>query len=201
LQHVDIHSDQTLAIQIKSGDIKAFETIYHRYKARLYYYALSYLSVSDEVNEIIQNTFVSLWEHRLDINEAKSLKSFLFTITVNQVFNYLKHQVVQKEYASSYLNTTTEADLSTQKEIYFNDLNRYLEKIVEKLPDQQQRVFKMSRWEGLSNEEIARNLGISIRTAENLLYRATKSIKESLNDEKLLVLFIICYSTEVYLSI
>jgi RNA polymerase sigma-70 factor, ECF subfamily len=198
LLHEVPHSDQILASQLQKGDIEAFDAIYHRYKTRLYYCALKYLDLQDEAEEVVQNTFVMLWERRSIIDESKSLKNFLFRITVNQVLDFLKHQVVQNQYATDYKNITSEEDHSSQKEIYFNDLTNYLQKIIEKLPDQQQRVFKMSRWEGLSNEEIACCLGISIRTAENLLYRATKYIKENIIDEKFLILFIIFYSTINY---
>ncbi|HEX3009346.1 MAG TPA: RNA polymerase sigma-70 factor [Bacteroidales bacterium] len=190
----DKYTDQFLGTQIRSGNIEAFEVIYHKYKMRLYYYARHYLNDPGEVEEIVQNTFISLWEHRTDIDENKSVKNLLFRMTVNQVFNVLKHQVVLKEYAETYLLDNAEEDNSTQKEIYFNDLKVYVDRIVDTLPSQQQRVFKMSRWQGLPNDEIARSLGISVRTAENLLYRATRYIRQNLADEKMLVSFILCFS-------
>jgi RNA polymerase sigma-70 factor (ECF subfamily) len=161
---------------------------------RLYYYARHYLNDPGEVEEIVQNTFISLWENRADIDETRSVKNLLFRMTVNQVFNVLKHQVVLKQYAETVLLNNAEEDNSTQKEIYFNDLKGYVDKIVDTLPSQQQRVFKMSRWQGLPNEEIARSLGISVRTAENLLYRATRYIRQNLADEKMLVSLILYFS-------
>lgn len=194
MQTDGLHSDQFLASQLQKGNIEAFETIYHRYKKRLYYYAFDYLKNQQECEEIIQNTFISLWENRSNIDITKSIKSYLFRITVNQVLNFLKHRVVEKQYADSYLTEVADTDFSTQKEIYYNDLKNYVDKIVDKLPEQQQRVFKMSRWGGASNEDIAQKLGISIRTAENLLYRASKFVKENLTDERIVLLIILSCS-------
>ena len=185
------YSEPLLISRLKAGDIRAFEMIYHRYKLRLYHFAFGYLNVRTEAEEIVQNVFLHLWEYRSHLDETKSIKSFLFKATVNQVYNFLKHQVVEKQYESKFLKEAPEADDTTQKEIYYNDLVHQVDKIVRKLPRQQQNIFTLSRWQGLTNDAIAHNLGISIRTVENLLYRAIKFIKDNLPDKVLLVIFFI----------
>lgn len=184
-------SEPFLISQLKDGDIRAFEIIYHRYKLRLYHFAFGYLNVQTEAEEMVQNVFLNLWEHRSSLDETKSIKSFLFTSTINQVYNFLKHQVIEKQYESLFIKGAPGVDDTTQKEIYFNDLVHHLDKIVKKLPRQQQNIFQLSRWQGLTNDAIAHKLGISIRTVENLLYRSVKFIKNNLPDRLLLFIFII----------
>ena len=96
--------------------------------------------------------------------------------------------VVEKKYATNYSVQNSVSDNSTQKQIFFNDLKTSLNRIVDKLPEQQSRIFKLSRFDGFSNKEIATKLGISLRTVENLLFRASKFVKKQLEDEKLLIL-------------
>jgi RNA polymerase sigma-70 factor (ECF subfamily) len=79
-----------------------------------------------------------------------------------------------------------EEDDYSQRSIYFNDLKQRIESLVEHLPAQQQKIFKLSRWDGLSHDDIARQLGLSVRSVENQVYRALKFIKEHLKEEYLI---------------
>jgi len=191
LDEKPLNIDNKLTIQLKKGNIKAFEEIFNRYKSQLYFFALGYLKSTSEAEEVVQDTFLSLWEHRESLIDSLSLKSYLYRITTNTIYNHLKHMAVRRKYAEFAILNMSEEDDDTQKRLDLKDLENRLENITEKLPDQTRKVFKMSREEGLSHDEIAKQLGISVRTVENLIYRALKFIKENLKDERLLILLLI----------
>ena len=65
----------------------------------------------------------------------------------------------------------------TYEHVFFHDLERSINSIVDTLPSQQQKVFQLSRLEGLTNKEIANKLDLSVRTVENQIFRALKFIK------------------------
>lgn len=190
MDSICLNNDVELIRRLKLGEIKAFEVVYNKYKSKLYFFAFSYLKSHAETEEVVQNTFISLWEHRNSIEETLSFKSYLYKITVNKIYNQLKHLAVQKKYEEFILQHDTVEDDCTEKDLDRRELEQTLNSIVSKLPEQQKKVFRMSRVNGLSHEEIAVELNISIRSVENHIYRAIKSIKESLKPEYLILLVV-----------
>ena len=183
-----LYSDDSLALHLKNGDEKAFEIIFNQYKAKLYFFALSYLRSSSETEEIIQNVFLSLWEHKQLINETLSIKNYLYKITVNHVYNHLKHEAVRQKFIDYSLVNQLKEDDGLQQNSDFNDLKKTIDDLIERLPAQQQKIFKLSRWDGRSHDEIAKQLGISVRSVENQVYRALQFIRTNLKEEYLVVM-------------
>jgi RNA polymerase sigma-70 factor, ECF subfamily len=176
-----LHSDLSLVINLRNGDKKAFEAIFNKYKLKLYYYALSYLQSKEEAEEVVQNAFIALWEHRQTLNELLSIKNYLYKSVVNHIYNHLKHEAVRQRYMDYTSKTMVEADEHVENEIIYNDLEKNLTSLIGYLPPQQQTIFKMSRFDGLSHAEIAEKLGLSVRSVENQVYRALKYLKENLS--------------------
>ncbi len=177
------YNDKQLIIKLKRGDRKAFETIFYRYKARLYYFALGYLHSKDDAEEIVQTTFVSLWEHRHLIIEKLPIKNYLFRIEVNSIYNYLKYQAVRRKYEERTLKTVTITENYTEDYLHEEELSKALGDIIKQLPERQREVFNLSRRDGMSHGEIANSLGLSIRSVENQVYRSLKFIREKLKRE------------------
>lgn len=181
------NSEAFLVGRLQQGDKEAFELIFNEYKEKLYYFSLSYLHSSSETEEVIQNVFISLWENRQLVKDQGTLKSFLYKITVNLIYNYFKHQAVHQKYLNhiSFMNMLE--DDHSQQTIFYNDLKDIIDALIENLPLRQQLIFKLSRHVGLSHSEIASRLGLSLRSVENQIYRAIKYIKENLGEEYKLV--------------
>jgi len=178
-----LYSDKRLITDLKNGDKKAFEAIFSRYKNRIYYFALKYLHSAVEAEELVQNTYISLWEHRHLLNEQLPVKSYLFKIAVNSVYNYYKHEAIRKKYLDRLLYSYPDMENTTQNSVEESELHKMIDTLMENLPLKQRLVFNMSRWEGLSHTEIAKRLNLSLRTVENQIYRALKYIKENLSEE------------------
>jgi len=185
--------DKDLISRFKSGDMAAFKKIYDSFSKPLYRFALSYMKDSFEAEEIVQDVFLKLWEKRDEIDEQKSFKSYLYRITVNKIFNELKHRVVKRKYDQHLLNIDQVSEETPESSLQFQELNNKLEHILSKLPEQQRNIFIMSRWQGLSNAEIAQNLSLSARTVENQIYRAAKFIKLHLSNDYPIVILVIVF--------
>jgi RNA polymerase sigma-70 factor (ECF subfamily) len=182
-----LNSDEYLIRRLKEDDNHAFELVFNKFKDKLYYFTLGYLHSSHETEEIIQNVFVSLWENRYSLKEEFSLKSFLYKITVNHIYNHLKHEVVRQKYVDHIvLNESNIEDDRSEESIFYNDLRNTIDTLIGELPVRQQTIFKLSRKEGLSHVEIAQRLGVSVRSVENHIYRVLKHIREKLRNEHLL---------------
>ena len=185
--------DRLLIQNLKAGDMKAFQEIFVTFSERLYNFTYSYLKDSFESEEIVQEVFLRIWEMREEIDEDKSFKSFIYRMTVNKVFNQMKHQVVRQKYEKYLLNFDHSLSESPEARLHFKELDERISMLLKKIPEQQRNVFKLSRIDGLSNPEIADKLGLSIRTVENQIYRATKFLKENLKSDYLFILFLFCY--------
>lgn len=176
-------SDSSLVSRLKKGDKGAFEVIFHEYSPKLYFFSLSYLHIEAEAEEVVQNVFVSLWEHRCALDETRSLKSYLYKATVNHIYNYFRHEAIRRKHLEHVLRQGLAGDNSSEKKLDMDELTTSLESLVERLPQMQRKIFKMSRWEGLSHGDIAQQLGLSVRSVENHIYRSLKFFKENLKEE------------------
>jgi len=186
------HIDRLLVRRLKNGDEQAFQAVFDFFGENLFHFACSYLKNAASAEEIVQEVFLRIWEIREDIDEEKSFKSFLYRITVNKLLNHLKRQVVRQKY-EAYLSGDDQSFYeSPEATLHFSELEEKVSLLIKKLPEQQKNIFKMSRLDGMSNPEIAETLGLSIRTVENQVYRATKFLKENLKEEYLIgVLFLL----------
>ena len=198
MTEIDEHIDERLIGRFRRGDMDAFRKIYDSYSQALFRFANSYLKDSFEAEEIVQDVFLKVWEKREDVDVQKSLKSYLYRITVNKVFNELKHRVVKQKYEKHAQNLDQVTGETPESSIQFQELNKKLDILLTKLPEQQRTIFIMSRWKGLTNAEIAEQLNLSIRTVENQIYRAAKFIKLHLNDHYPILVLLIAFGYQSF---
>jgi len=187
----NIHNDCILAARIKDNDLEAFETLFNRYKKRLYFFSIRYLSDHVEAEEVVQTVFISVWEHRKSLDESKSVKSYIFKSAVNLIYNFLKKEAVRRKYLDSELRNFEKSANQTYDNIFRDDLEKRINIILSSMPPQQHKIFTMSRSDGYSIETISKKLGVSVRTVENQIYRASKLIKENLKSDIFLIYVIL----------
>lgn len=188
------HIDEKLILRFKNGDIDAFRNIYDTFCDPLYRFTYSYLKDSFEAEEIVQDVFLKVWEKRSEVDLKKSFKSYLYRIAVNKVFNELKHRIVRQKFEQHAMRQEHSTSETPETSIQFNELNKKVEQLLTELPEQQRNIFIMSRWKGLTNSEIAEQLGLSVRTVENQIYRAARFIKLHINDNYPLLILLIIFN-------
>jgi len=182
-----LNSDAALVKRLRKNDKQAFELIFNKFRDKLYYFTFGYLHSQAETEEIIQNVFVSLWENRDMLKEVYPIQNYLYKVTVNHIYNYFKHQSVRQKYAEHIAFELPIEDHHTEQNIKANDLEEIVDTFVEELPLKQQLIYRLSRREGLCHTEIAQQLGLSVRSVENQIYRALVYIRQKLREESLLI--------------
>ncbi|SFN23140.1 RNA polymerase sigma-70 factor, ECF subfamily [Chitinophaga sp. YR627] len=179
-------SDIRLWNAVRNDDQQAFTRLFDKYWAAVYNTCSRQLKDKDVCQEIVHDIFLSLWTRRQTL-VIESFPAFLLTATRYQIYSRRKvKQLVLpgvEELSDSDL-TSNEADTRIRQ----SELNVQLQQLLSLLPPRCQQIFKMSRFEYLSNDEIAEKLHISKRTVENQLTYALQHLRVHLKDIVALVI-------------
>jgi RNA polymerase sigma-70 factor (family 1) len=177
---------------LKNGSSPCFEALYHRYSGKLYNFVMK-VSKGDSfmAEELVQRTFIKVWETKDNINPDKSFISYLCTIAKNMLLNEYEHQTVQYIYSEYVKVNMADVDSSTENEVDKNLLEEYIDKLADNLPPKRREIFILSRKEGLSNKKIAERLHITESTIETQLSKALASMKSQMQKHYELILIIL----------
>jgi len=181
--------------KVQQGDLSSFEILYGTFYPGLCRYAFQLLNDRFIAEETVQDVFLKLWETRHTVfSQGGSLKKYLYRITHNQCINILKKSKTQKAGVIRLVSFDAWAAISEKygfdeyliEKIETEETSALVDQIVEQLPPQCREIFRMSRNDEKTNEEIARQMGLSESTVRVQLYRATQRIQKEL-------LFILCF--------
>ncbi len=191
-----IYSNQQLYQILKKGDQSSFKIVYDHFYSRLYYFVLEYVSNSDIAENVVQDTFLTLWEKYKQLTEDTNLNAYLYTVAKNNSLKFLRDQKYsQKLFISNQLSSAElELNVSSLEKLdtsilVFEEIETIINQTLESLPEQCRIVFEFSRFEQKKNREIAELLGISTKTVEGHITKALKAFKSSLKEYLPLVVF------------
>ena len=184
-------------------DEKMFEFIFKAYFPRLMAFARKFVEDRSVAEDIIQDVFLKVWINRKEIEE-ETFKSYLFTLVRNACMNYVKHKRIADNCSLDIQDTITKEGLyyadffsDPLHQTIFNEINQEIENVIEGLPDQTKRVFRLSRFEGMKNSEISELLNISIRTVEKHNTKALQKLKIQLSAHFLYVVVVLDLAKEL----
>lgn len=154
-----------------------FDFVFQYYYSSLCAFAESILKDEEAVEDIVQDLFVRLWLKADEIKIQGAIKNYLFSSVRNRCFDYLKHKKVKARSAQILLHTSEGEDITPETWLAESELREVIERSIETLAPRCQEVFRLSRFEGLKNQEIADKLGISKRTVELQISNALKVLR------------------------
>ncbi len=154
------------------------------------------LSGSREVaEEVVQETFIRIWEKRAYLQELEQAKGYLYQVFRNVLFAYFRQLAMQKKKEGAILEFYgDEGDEGVHEKIRMEARLALIQDSLQHLTPQQAQVFRLIRMEGLSRNEAAQRLGISPNTVRNLLAGATNVLRDKTNGTELAVLFFLAFS-------
>jgi len=164
--------------QLKEGNRDAFFFIYEGYHAKLYAYILKFVKAPAFAEDILQEVFLKIWEHRLKINPSLSFNAYVYKICRNTLFDYIKKMAADKEVKSVLIQHMAESDDAADARLLSRQYDVVLNLAVKRLPAQRRNVFRLCRQEGKKYEEVAEILQISKNTVKEHMVMAVKSIRE-----------------------
>ncbi|MDR2765115.1 MAG: RNA polymerase sigma-70 factor [Tannerella sp.] len=181
--------DQQISVEkIKQGDIDSFERLFRLYYKRMCIYADNIVENSLEAEEIVCSMFVRLWEKCGQLHIHTSLESYLVSSVHNAALNYLKRLEIENRYREKvqyqlkYMDLLHPEGFDTPLTAMLDkELSEHIEKALATLPPQCREVFVSIMMDGLSYEEVAKKLNVSINTVRTQITRAIKKMRTALS--------------------
>lgn len=160
-----------------------FHELYAIYSGRLFSYCLKYTKREEDAEDIVQDVFIRLWQYRESIRPGTSVSSLLFIMSRNLLVSAYRRVLLSSQYADYLAYRQSLLPNDPAKDIHYRDFLNLISSNLDKLPKSQRRIFILSRFDGLSNDEIAESLSLSIQTVKNQLSSGTKKLRELLKYE------------------
>lgn len=173
-------TDGELVDLLIQGNHEAYTEIYNRYSRVLYIHAYNKLCDRDEVKDIIQELFTTIWLRRAELSSEKNLRGYLYQAIQNRVLKVYAHKKIRAGYIESFQKVNEAGSQITDHLIREKQLAAIIEKEVSVLPEKMRIVFMMSRRDHLSHKAIAERLGITEATVKTHVNHALKILKTKL---------------------
>lgn len=182
-------SDSDLQNLLIKGNVRAFEELYNRYHDLLYGYIYNKLRNREEAQDIVHDVLVKIWDKREQLANVKSLKSYLFTAVRNRAFDLFTKKKISDKYLLSLEDALEKYNPSADYLVREKELEHYIRIQIDQLAPKMKEVFKLSRYDYMSNGEIADLMGISKNTVETQIKRALKVLRYKLTTLLSILLF------------
>jgi RNA polymerase sigma-70 factor (ECF subfamily) len=173
-------TDAQLLEQVKGSDVEAFRRLFERYQPILFRQVFFQTNKTDQAHDIVQQTFISVWEHRRSIRSHLSFLAYILRISRNLVYDAVKHQKI-RDRIDVTLPPPAKSELDDPAEaLHLAVLQEKITSIINDLPRKCREIFLLSRFEGKTNQEIADSLQLSVRTVEHQISNALKVLRKHL---------------------
>ncbi|MCB0630620.1 MAG: RNA polymerase sigma-70 factor [Saprospiraceae bacterium] len=162
------------------GNQQTFNEWYDAYHRRIYFFSLKSTGDVTEAEDLTQTIFLKIWENRNLLSHDIPLESQLFKIARGVVIDHYRSKTAQQRFLFTFnQNQSTATEENTDPDISVNKIES-IKKAIEELPSKRREVFKLSRYHGLSYEEIADELSISKNTVHVHISKALSALRKKL---------------------
>lgn len=184
------YNEKALLLQIAAGDELAYRQVFNSHWNQIYQVALSFLKTPGDAKEAVQTVFIKLWEKRHKLPEVENFDAWLFIVARNTIVNIL-HQQASFVDVAQVEDTVPEDYLTPDSLLEYKQTASLIQDAIAQLPPQQSLIFRLSREQGLTHPQIARELNIAPATVKSHMVRALNTIREYVRKQGTSVLLII----------
>ena len=179
--------DTDLILSIINGDKVSFDVFYKKEYNKVLFYAFQYLHSETLAEDIVQESFLALWEKRTLLDPSFPIQPYFYSIVKNRCLNLLrklahdkklKDELLQREYRASIISLTDE---SSEIIIKFQ-LEEYIKNTFDELPEKVSTIFMLNRIQGMTYQEIAERKGVSVKVVEYHITQALKLFRKRLKE-------------------
>lgn len=181
-------TDDELLILLQIGNERAFTVIYERYHKLLYVVAYKYLKDNDSAKDAVQQIFLKLWESRTLLSININLRNYMYTMLKNHLLNEIRNNYTALEKNYELAQETVQYENEILSKLEEKEMTEQLYRAIADLPEQKRAVCLYKLKDGLSNQEIATKMQLSIPTVKTHYSQAIKLLREHF--DKLLILLL-----------
>lgn len=175
---MDHSVDKRTIVRLRRGNAEAFRSIFNMFSTRIFHFCNKLLPSKEEAEDVVQKTFMALWEQREQLDETKDILKYLYSIARYNTYQaFRKHFAIQDSISgdSDFLELSQN---DTEEQIDFSETQHIISKIIERLPPKRKEIFKLNRLDGLTYREIAAKLNISENTVDTQMRKSLQFLKE-----------------------
>lgn len=176
-----LSDEYQLVSLLKEGDRQSFETLYRHYGSRLTGYLIKMTKSEYLAAEILQETFLKIWNGRDRIDPSRSFRSYLFKIASNLVYDFFRKVSSDAKLQSALIERATDTTVQTLEESLSAEDIRQLHHAIRELPSKRRRIFELVKIEEHSYAEVSSILNVSTSTINDHIVKATKALREKLH--------------------
>lgn len=197
MENSDINEKEFI-LKIARGDTNSYTQFFNAYWKRIFANAQHFTKDPELAQDLAQEVFLKIWVKREQLSEVNNLESYLFAIARNVFLDHLKKKTLDFS-NSQYLKIWfAETSQTVQQKLELEELETAVQNAIDRLPPQMQTAFRLSRFEGLTHDQIAAKMNISKVTSQSYIVRALTIIRKLLLDKKdILVLIITMLMTQI----
>ncbi len=183
---LDLDDDQFQLFQ--EGNEKVFKLVFDRYHKILFRYTYAALNDVYKSEDIVQTAFIQLFKNKTRISSPDALYPYIFVITKRLVAKAFKEHILNlsEQLQNKQMDMTCE---ETEQELKSRDLKSILNQLIDQLPQKQREIYRLSKLQGYSYDEISSITGSSRNTVKNQLITASKKIKSNLEKLYLIIFY------------
>lgn len=179
------NSDKELLELFRNSDYRhyAFNLLVKKYQRQVYWHIRRIIIDHDDSNDVVQNTFIKMWNHLEGFREDSQLFTWIYRIATNESINFLKQK--RTKIFIPYVNIEKHLSSSLTDDPYFrgNEVQRKLQQAILKLPEKQRIVFNMKYYEGIKYEDMSKILDTSVGALKASFHIAVKKIEKYLSGD------------------
>lgn len=171
-----VQDEQELLRRLGKGDQRAFNEVFSLFYQRITYMVVRLVGDAEDAKDILAEVFIKLWDKRTDFTSLAAMKGFLYISARNRALDFLKAKKRQDTSKSSYAYWIDHPE-EVSALVLNAELVVQLEQEIQALPAKCREIVQLAYYEGLTSEEIARQLGISLQTVWNQKTTAMKKLR------------------------
>ena len=178
--------------QLKEGSPRALEEVMAMYTKPLYAFCMQYTHCAEDAEEIVADAFIQLWRMRQTLRQEETLRALLYITVRHRLINAYRRRLGSPTFDDYVAAKDAMRPDDSSQLLEYDEFVRRMNQAVDSLSKAQQKVFLMSRMQGLSIKEIAVELGLSEQTVKNRISMALKTLRTALREyAPLLLLFMV----------
>lgn len=174
------YDDIQLSELVVQNDTHAFEEFYNRHWLKLYLFAKRRLDTKEEAEDVVQETFIKLFQKLPSVHAEQSLVPYLYESLRRTMIDLFRRGKRKEEVFASFREYYEKGVYETDNQVHYNELERLIEEEINTLPPQMRRIYVMSKKKFMTNLEIAEQLNITEDSVKKQLYRGIHKLRNRL---------------------